>query len=97
MKTIEYRRMPLLRNHSQYMVVSEPSEMLALNKWQDGIVFNEQAQRMGFDGNYKILCIYEVVDGVKGIHYQYDLLGGVKHLSEQLKAALPSELKEVFV
>jgi len=97
MKTIEYRRIPLAHNHSKYMELEEPSEMLALNKWRDDIVFSEKAERMGLDGHYKILCVYEVDGETKRIYYQYDPWSGVNHLSEQLKAALPSVLKEVFV
>jgi hypothetical protein len=98
MKTVEYRRVPLAHNHSTYMGVNDPAEMLALNKRRDKIVFNEKAQRMGLnEDDYMILCVYEVDGETKRIHYQYDLWGGVKHLSEQLKAALPSVLKEEFV
>jgi hypothetical protein len=95
MKTIEYRRIPLAHNYSQYMAVSDPAEFLALDR--NNAVFNEKAGRMGLDGDYKVMCVYEVDGETKRIDYQYDMWGGFKHLSERLKAALPPVLKEKLV
>jgi hypothetical protein len=47
MKTIEYRRIPLAHNYSQYMAVSDPAEFLALEG--NNVVFNEKAERVGLN------------------------------------------------
>ena len=93
---IEYRRIPLAHTSSQYISGQPAACFLALTKAGTEVEFNESANRHGLDDQYCILCVYEVVGDTKKIHYQYDLWGGVRHISDQLKAELRPALVEVF-
>jgi len=93
---IEIRAIPLARQASVYLEADDITHCLSLVPNSNFVKLSEKMRIDGYDEHYRVISVYEVVGGTKMIHYQYDIWAGVKHLSERLKAELPTELPEVF-